>query len=135
MECPLMGCTTHSTDAEHCESCINNHEITVGLIEINRQLIQKRREKESKIEKLRALITVAESKIKVLSKDEIAFEDSFTPKGGVPLSEYLQRIILPSDLFSIVTREDLTVAFLIQTKFIPATLKCLNCRLDAQIVY
>jgi hypothetical protein len=134
MDCPLLCCPSHKFDVEHCSLCTNNHSFLLGLLSLNQSLLKKRRAKESEINKLRALISIAESKLKQMSAED-PVDPVKAENKGVPISEYLQRINLPSDLFSIVTSEELTIAFLVQCRYLPAVLICPECHLPVQIVY
>lgn len=135
MEYSLLTCTCHKEDLSSCSTCLNNHEMSIGLLSYNKKLLDKKNQQETKIEKLKALIAIAEEKIKSISKEAIGFEDTLSHKTGESLSDHLSKLVLPTDLFSIFTREDLTMAFMVQSKYIPAYIKCPNCRADAHIVY
>lgn len=135
MDYPLLACSCHRDDLANCETCLNNHEISIGLLCYNKKLMDRKRQQESKLEKLKALISIAQEKIKAISKEAVGFEDNLSHKSGESLSDHLSKLLLPTDLFSIFTREDLTVAFMVQSNYIPANIKCPNCRVEAHIVH
>lgn len=135
MEYSLLTCTCHKEDLNSCSTCLNNHEMSIGLLSYNKKLLDKKNQQETKIEKLKGLIAIAEEKIKTISKEAIGFEDNLSHKSGESLSEHLSKLVLPTDLFSIFTREDLTMAFMVQSRYIPPYIKCPNCKADAHIVH
>jgi hypothetical protein len=135
MDYPLLACSCHKDDLSNCKTCLNNHEISIGLLCYNKKLIDRKRQQESKLDKLKALISIAQEKIKAISKEAVGFEDNLSHKSGESISEHLSKLLLPTDLFSIFTREDLTVAFMVQSTYIPPYIKCPNCRVEAHIVY
>ena len=55
MDYPLLACSCHRDDLANCESCLNNHEISIGLLCYNKKLMDRKRQQESKLEKLKKL--------------------------------------------------------------------------------
>lgn len=135
MDLPLLCCTFHTSDIEACESCTNNHELSVGLVDLNKKLYIRRKAKEMKVEKLKALIAVTEEKLKFVNDSDNFTEDKFAPQKGIPLTDYLLTINLPQDFFTIITREDLTVAFMVQSKFLSTSQTCKQCQTEMPITY
>ena len=135
MECSLLCCSKHGTFKDKCEECLGEQELSVALLNLNRKLIQEKKTKELEIERLKGLIVTAEDQLKETSANKIKFDENSFQAKGVPLSEHLAKLILPDDFFSIITKEDLTIAFMIQVRFIPLTLFCHKCNADMPITY
>lgn len=135
MDLPTLCCSLHKNDIEACNSCSNSQELTIGLIDLNKKLLDRKKSRELKIEKLKALITITQKKITLLSNNITLTEDIIAPQKGVSLSNFFQTLSLPQDFFTIVTREDLTIAFMVQSKFLPPYQVCLNCNTDMPITY
>ena len=135
MECPLACCTKQRSLPKDYESCFACHDFANSMVSLNRTLWKKRTKIQEEIVRLKAAVLIAEETKKTLKIQKIGLENLIRHPKNVPLSESLLSLDLPKDFFSIVTREDLTLAFMIQSNFIPLKIPCKHCGSDMFIYY
>ena len=136
MECPLTSCSEHGVvNNSDCKNCMSKQEISICLINLNKKLIQERKKKESENDKLKALISIAEEKLKQTSTDKIRLDENSAQTVGIPLSDHFSQLRIPNDFFSIVTKEEFAIAFMVQVNFLPASIFCQKCSAEMKIIY
>lgn len=127
----MLCCSQHSRS----QVDTNQQDISTGLASLNKQLLQEKELKNFEIQKLNALIALAQAKLKEASIDKIKFDKSSFQVKNVPLTEYFSKLILPEDFYSVISKENFTIAFMLQIKFIPFSIICIKCNSDMQISY
>ena len=135
MEHPFLPFSMIRTEKLKCKNCKCKRELSVGLVDVNRKLLKRKEEKNINIDKLKALISVAEEKLKRTTTDKLTLDDSFSQVKGIALSSYFSELRVPNDFFSIVTREEFAIAFLLQSKFLPYSVTCQKCNIEMKITY
>lgn len=130
MDCKILCCSQHGSSLTDD----NILDISVGLTHLNKNLLSEKQEKKNEILKLEALISLAEVKLQEASAEKI-YCDPLKLISGAPLTEYLAELVLPNDLYSIFTSENLSLAFMVQINFIPPATVCYRCYSDMPISY
>lgn len=135
MEFPDPCCSESFQPSHDSAKCRRDHEVSISLLALTRSLLQQKQKKILENEKLKSLLITSEENIRISNNSQIQFTKKPSQVKGVALSEYFSKLVLPEDLFTITTKEDLSIAFLIQIEFLPFSIFCHKCQKDMPIVY
>lgn len=123
------------SECNDCKLCENQNTISRNLACSNKLLLKRKKNLELEIYKSIVYIEDAESRLADKKQEKIQIPTSQIELKNLPLSDELLNLQLPENLFSIISNEELLVAYLLQIKFIPMTHPCPKCKSNMQIAY